>query len=206
MIKVTNINVYNFENALRGMRNALQSWHKSDSYYDWPGYGSVDRYITGKNDMELALRLVKSGSSHRKFLRQIFVSMDITAPDYFFKEYDTYKIGTTANSTSTMHRLTSRLLTQEDFSVDEWDEFNDKLLIYLNVLIEDFQRTKDKKIWRKIIQTLPMSFNYLRTCSMNYEVLRNMYFQRRSHRLSEWREFFKIIETLPYSEFITIEK
>jgi len=217
LIKVENIEVFNFEGALRGMRNPLESWEKSDSYYD-----KNNTYIIGEKDMALALKLVKAGNEHAKFMRQIFVSMDITAPDYWWKEYATYKIGTVENSTSTMHKLTSRLLTENDFSWDRFEiETNGRKELYyslviknhkkttlesLNELISRYQETKDKRIWRAIIQQLPMSFNYRRTCSMNYQVLRNMYFQRRYHKLEEWRDFCEVIEELPYSELITIEK
>lgn len=217
MIKVENIKVFNFEGALRGMRNPLESWEKSDSYYD-----ENNNYIVGEEDMKLALKLVKAGTEHAKFTRQIFVSMDIIAPDYWWKEYSTYKIGTVENSTSSMHKLTSRLLTENDFSWDRFEiETNGRNELYyslviknhkkttlesLNELISRYQETKDKRIWRAIIQQLPMSFNYKRTCSMNYQVLRNMYFQRRYHKLEEWRDFCEVIEELPYSELITIEK
>ena len=200
MIKVKNISVYNFENALRGMRNPLESWDKSESYYD-----NDYVYVIGENDKELALRLIKAGKEHSKFCRQIFVSMDITAPDYWWKEYATYKVSTTENSTSTMHKITSRLLTENDFSIDKRDAIDDYIIYCLNILIEKYQKTKDIEVWRKIIQKLPMSFNYLRTCTMNYQNLRNMYFQRRNHKLIEWREFCRIIERLPNSEFITVE-
>ena len=217
MIRIENIEVFNFEGALRGMRNPLESWEKSDSYYD-----KNNTYIIGEKDMALALKLIKAGNEHAKFMRQIFVSMDITAPDYWWKEYATYKIGTVENSTSTMHKLTSRLLTENDFSWDRFEiETNGRNELYyslviknhkkttlesLNELISRYQETKDKRIWRAIIQQLPMSFNYRRTCSMNYQVLRNMYFQRRYHKLEEWRDFCEVIEELPYSELITIEK
>ena len=200
MIKFKNISVYNFENALRGMRNPLESWHMSQSYYDNRG-----EFVICEADRLLALKLIKAGAEHSKFCRQIFVSMDIFAPDYWWKEYATYKINTTENSTSTMHKITSRLLTEKDFSIDEWDE-NDCMVLYdLNQLINIYQSTKDNAVWRKIIQKLPMSFNYLRTCTMNYQNLRNMRSQRKNHKVIEWREFCKVIETLPYSEFITVE-
>jgi len=228
MIKVENINVYNIDNAIRGMRNPLQSWDKSDSEYvdcleadidcnECPYnldsshcYGADTRfvYMIGEKDLELAMKLVRAGAEHRKFLRQIFVSMDITAPLYWWKEMDTYKISTTTNSTSTMHTLHKRLLTIDDFSFDEVGEIEAQLICKLNSLIEMVQVYKDnqqekEKYWRRLIQLLPSSFNQMRTWTSNYEVLRNIYHQRKNHKLSEWREFCKILESLPYSQFIT---
>ncbi len=208
MIEISNINVYNFEGAISGIRNPLESWNKSDSQWIREIETGKDIFIVGKEDMKLALKLVKAGSEHSKFTRQIFVSMDIIAPDYWWKEQATYKIGTVENSTSTMHRITSRLLTKNDFSIDEWDASDIGTLNNLNELIFKYQNqeVKDKKLWRKIIQKLPMSFNYKRTCTNNYQGLRNMYFQRHGHKLEEWRDFCKMIEELPYSELIIIEK
>jgi hypothetical protein len=163
----------------------------------------------GKNDMKLAMTLTLAGSDHSKFLRQIFVSMDITAPDYWFKEFDTYKVGTVANSSSTMHKLGTRLLTKDDFSFDFIDENRDDMIGDLNAVIRQYQHYKEsdeelaKEYWRYLIQNLPMSFNYLRTCTMNYAVLRNMYHSRKNHKLVEWHEFCRMIESLPYSELIT---
>ena len=223
MIRIENIEVFNFEGALRGMRNPLESWDKSDSYWNDTTIESVKEFIIGEKDMKLALKLVKAGNEHAKFMRQIFVSMDITAPLYFFKEFDTYKISTVANSTSTMHRMGSRSLTYEDFSWDKFFETNfgnindeyiynsiekyrQDTLSHLNELIEIWQERRDKKIWLAIIQNLPSSFNQMRTWTGNYQVLRNMYFQRHNHKLQEWKDFCKVIEELPYSELITIEK
>jgi hypothetical protein len=204
MIKIEKISVYNFENSIRGMRNALKSWDRSDSYNYYDPDLHFNTYIIGENDMKLALKLIKAGSEHSKFCRQIFISMDITAPDYWWKEMDTYKINTTANSTSTMHKITSRLLDMNDFSIDEWDDNDFMVLNNLNQLIEEYQNTKDKNVWRRIIQKLPMSYNYLRTWTANYQNLRNMYFQRRNHKLDCWQDFCKVIEGLPYSQLITI--
>jgi len=208
MIEISNINVYNFEGAISGIRNPLESWNKSDSQWIREIETGKDIFIVGKEDMKLALKLVKAGSEHSKFTRQIFVSMDIIAPDYWWKEQSTYKIGTVENSTSTMHKITSRLLTENDFSIDEWDASDIGMLNNLNELIFKYQNqeVKDKKLWRKIIQKLPMSFNYRRTCTNNYQGLRNMFFQRNHHKLQEWLDFCKMIESLPYSELITIEK
>lgn len=215
-IKIKETEVFNFQGAFRGMRNPLESWNKSDSYLNETG-----NFIIGEEDMKLALKLVKAGTDHSKFMRQIFVCMDIYAPEYWWKEYETYQVGTTENSTSTMHKLTSRLLTVDDFSWDEFelkdksrDEIYYNLVINnlkkntlesLNNLILKYQETKDKRIWRAIIQALPMNFNYLRTCSMNYQVLRNIYFARRNHKLVEWREFCDVIKELPYSELIVVK-
>jgi hypothetical protein len=208
LIKFEHIETFNFESAFRGLRNPMESWDKSDSQWVCEIETGKDIFIIGKEDMKLALKLVKAGSEHSKFTRQIFVSMDITAPDYWWKEQSTYKIGTVENSTSTMHKITSRLLTENDFSIDEWDGEDIGMLNNLNALIFEYQNqeVKDKKLWRKIIQKLPMSFNYKRTCTNNYQGLRNMYFQRNHHKLQEWLDFCRMIESLPYSELITIEK
>ncbi len=223
MIKFENIEVFNFEGALRGMRNPLESWNKSNNYYKYDADFNGDRqYIICEEDIKLALKLIKAGSEHSKFTRQIFVSMDITAPDYWWKEQSTYKVGTVENSTSTMHKITSRLLTENDFTWDIFmevnegninDEYFNKMikndkqntLFMLNELIERYQETKDKRIWRAIIQRLPMSFNYKRTCTNNYQGLRNMYLQRRNHKLKEWHDFCDMIENLPYSQLITLK-
>ena len=229
MIKVENIIIYNIDNAIKGMRNPLQSWDKSDSEYvdcleididcnncpynldSGHCYGTGTRfvYMIGEKDLELAMKLVRAGAEHRKFLRQIFVSMDITAPLYWWKEMDTYKVGTTANSTSTMHTLHKRPLTIDDFSFDEVGEIETQLICKLNSLIEIIQVYKDnlqekEKYWRRLIQLLPSSFNQMRTWTSNYEVLRNIYHQRKNHKLSEWKEFCRVLETLPYSQFITV--
>jgi len=223
LIKVENIEVFNFQGALRGMRNPLESWDKSDSYWNDTTIESVKDFIIGEKDMTLALKLIKAGNEHAKFMRQIFVSMDITAPLYWWKEADTYKISTVANSTSTMHKMGSRPLIYEDFSWDKFFETNlgnitdeyiynsiekyrQDTLSHLNELIELWQERKDKKIWLAIIQNLPSSFNQMRTWTGNYQGLRNMYFQRRCHKLQEWLDFCEVIEELPYSELITIEK
>jgi hypothetical protein len=204
MIKLDNVNTYNFQGALRGMRNPLKSWSASDSNFD--DYGNIISF--GQKDRELALKLVQAGSDHRKFLRQIFFSADITAPDYFWKEMDTYKVSTVANSTSTMHTITSRALTVDDFSWDMVEEFQTNHLDYLNLLILDYQQNKTNvltihSIFRKIIQNLPMSFNYTRTWTANYEVLRNIYKARKNHKLSEWHIFCSCISKIPLNELIT---
>jgi hypothetical protein len=192
----------NFENAIRGMRNPLNSWHKSDSHYNENG-----SYILGENDLSLAMRLANAGSDDRKFLRQILVSMDITAPFYWWKEFDTYKVGTVANSCSTMHRIHSKEFTLEDFSCEHLDNpgvmLLEAVIDYLNYNRKVFNETKDKARWYNMIQMLPTSYNQLRTVTLNYEVLRNMYHARKHHKLDDWRELCKVIEGLPYSQLIT---
>jgi hypothetical protein len=203
LIKIEEIEVFNFQGAFRGMRNPLESWSKSDSYLN-----EKSNFIIGKEDMKLALKLIKSGTDHSKFMRQILICMDIIAPLYWWKEADTYKIATVANSTSTMHKLGSKLLEFKDFSWDKITPFRDNILIHLNKLIVKWQKTDktDKELWREIIQDLPDSFIQKRTWTGNYQILRNIYFARKNHKQQEWRDFCKMIEELPYSELITIEK
>lgn len=203
MIKLTNWDVMNFDNAIRGMRNPLNSWKKNDSVYNEQG-----DFIFGENDLDLAKRLFNGGEPHRKYLRQIMVCVDITAPLYWWKEFDTYKVGTTANSTSTMHKLTSRPIRMEDLSVDNCNvqaiiAMND-LVMTCNELREKFIETKDKSYWYSLIQLLPSSYNQTRTVTMNYENLANMYKYRKDHKLYEWRGFCKWIESLPYAKDIII--
>lgn len=202
MIKLERVDVMNLENAIRGARNPMNSWHRMDSEYNEAG-----EYILGKNDLDLGQRLCKAGSDHRKFLRQIFLSVDISAPMYWWKEYDTYKVGTTANSTSTMHKIHSKAFEREDFSCDHMDESTlkvlDVIIEQLEALRGNFNETKDKVYWYSMIQLLPSSYNQMRTCTMTYENLRNMYHARKNHKLEEWRTFCKWVETLPYAaEFL----
>jgi len=202
MLKAERVSVMNLENAMRGARNPLNSWARSDSAYDETG-----AYVLGENDLSLALRLCAAGSDHRKFIRQIFVSMDITAPLYWWKEFDTYKVGTVANSTSTMHKLHARAIGLDDFSTDHMTpgslaEF-EKYVAYLETVRLRYAADKNKTDWYDLIQLLPSSYNQMRTVSLNYEVLANIYFARRNHKLDEWRELCKWIEELPYSEVIT---
>jgi hypothetical protein len=199
LIKVKNIEVFNFEGALRGMRNPLESWNQLDSYWD------NNQYIIGEKDLSLALKLVKAGTDHSKFMRQLFVSMNITAPLYWWHDMDQYKISTTTNSTS-VRKLGNRLLTIEDFSWDYTTLFREQILNNLNERIIIWQKNKDKKLWMEINQDMPKSYNYLKTWSGNYQILRNIYFARKNHTLQEFRDFCKIIETLPYSELIIIER
>lgn len=202
MIKLERCSVMNLENAMRGARNPMNSWGRIDSYYD-----EESNYVLGDNDLDLGMRLCKAGSDHRKFLRQIFISIDITAPLYWWKEYDTYKVGTTANSTSTMHKIHSKPFELEDFSCDHMTESS--LVVMQNMITElealriQFNETKDKAYWYSIIQLLPSSYNQMRTCTMTYENLRSMYHARKSHKLQEWHGFCDWVESLPYAqEFI----
>ena len=183
--------------ALRGMRNPLESWDRSDSRFSFSEYG--ESFALGDNDRRLALALIRGGAEERKFLRMIHVSVDITAPTLWWIEFDTYKVGTVANSTSTMHRLGSRLLTREDFMTDSWNEFNATQLDYLNGLVSQWKETGNKDIWRKLVQDLPRSFKYTRTIDLNYEVILTMLHQRRRHKLDEWSEdFCRWALTLPH--------
>lgn len=199
MIKLDKTAVMNLENAIRGARNPLNSWEKSDSYTD-----STGNFILGENDRSLGRRLCGAGSDHRKFIRQIFVSVDITAPLYWWKEFDTYKISTVANSTSTMHKIHSKPFTIEDFSHDRMSDETKKhflgILEYLEFLRTEFIKTNEKKYWYDMIQFLPSSYNQMRTVTMNYENLTNMYFARRNHKLDEWHVYCDWIKDLPYSE------
>ena len=202
MIKLNNISVMNFDNAIRGMRNPLNSWDRSDSFWD---VSSIDdNFILGYNDLALAMRLANAGSDDRKFMRQIFVSVDILAPLYWWKEFDTYKVGTVANSCSTMHKIHDKEFTLADFSWEQLDEPGLQLLEatidYLNHNRKNFIATRDKRYWRNMIQILPTSYNQLRTVTLNYEVLRNMYHARKHHKLQEWIDLTKVIETLPYAK------
>lgn len=204
MISFSHVRTYNWLNAIRGIRNSWESWDKSDSYVTPDG-----KFVFGPNDYALALKLSKAGSSHAKFLRQIFVSMDILAPEYWWREYATYKVGTTENSTSQMHKLGSRMLTVDDFSFDDpTDPFNVETIDRVNCLIEEWWATGKKKPspeWRRLLQNIPQSYNYLRTCTTNYQALKNAYHDRKNHRLQEWRDFAEWVRTLPYSELITLE-
>lgn len=195
----------NIENAMRGARNPLNSWARSDSYYDENG-----SYILGENDLSLARRLSRAGSDHRKFLRQIFVTVDITAPMYWWKEYDTYKVGTVANSTSTMHKIHSKPIERSDFSLDKMSDetlaFFDTVIAQLEQLRIKYVETKDKQLWYDIIQLLPSSYNQMRTCTMNYENLIGMYYARKAHKLDEWHIFCDFIKDLPYAEDLILIK
>ena len=205
MIKLERTSVLNLENAMRGARNPMNSWARTDSYYD------EDRnYVLGPNDPDLAKRLAKAGPDHRKFIRQIFVSVDITAPLYWWKEYDTYKVATVANSTSTMHKIHSKAFEEEDFSTDHMTEETKKhfldFVAYMEEVRKKFVETKDKTCWYDLIQMLPSSYNQLRTCTLNYETLSNIYYARKAHKLQEWHTLCDWIKTLPYAEDIIINR
>lgn len=205
MLKVERISVVNMENAIRGARNPMNSWAKMDSYYNEKG-----EYVLGENDLALATKLAVAGSDHRKFLRQIIVSMDITAPLYWWKEFDTYKVGTVANSTSTMHKIQAKEFAREDFSserlTDDALEILDSVIMYLESERAKFNETKDRTHWHNMIQLLPSSYNQLRTVSMNYEVLINIYYARKSHKLSEWHTLCDAIKALPYADKLILVK
>jgi hypothetical protein len=195
----------NMENAIRGARNPLNSWARMDSYYDDKG-----NFVLGENDLSLAMKLAKAGSDHRKFLRQIFVTMDITAPLYWWKEFDTYKVGTVANSTSTMHKIQAKEFTRDDFSCDRMSPeclaVLDSVIAYLESERVKFNETKDKQCWHDMIQLLPSSYNQLRTVTLNYEVLINIYYARRNHKLAEWHTLCDAIEALPYAKELILVK
>lgn len=198
MIRIDNLNIYGIESAMRGMRNPLNSWHLNDT---------TDIFI-GDNDLKLLLNLCKAGADHRKVLRQMLISCDITAPLYWWKEFDTYKVGVISNSQSTMHKLCSRPLTVHDFSFEDMHDQEwivGVLLDNLNSRIRDYKadQKQNKGLWRTIIQLLPCAYNQTRTITMNYENVLNMYQQRKNHKLSEWREFCEYLyNNLPYFDKI----
>ena len=197
MIKFNNTAVMNFENAMRGARNPLNSWARSDSSYDENG-----NFVFGSNALDLAKRLCQAGNDHRKFIRQIFISVDITAPIYWWKEYDTYKVGTVANSTSTMHKIHSKPFELADFSTDHMtDEALDTMKVMVESLEEirlKYMETKDKALWYSLIQLLPESYHQMRTCTMSYENAIAMYNARHNHKLEEWHTFCDWVCELPY--------
>ena len=201
MINIERASVVNFENAIRGVRNPMNSWDRMDSHTEPDG-----TFVMGENDLSLAKRLCTAGSDHRKFIRQIFVSVDLTAPIYWWKEFDTYKVGTTANSTSTMHKIHAKPFDASDFSCERMlpaaRESLDATIETLEKLRLEFVETKNKDAWYSIIQLLPSSYNQMRTCTMTYENLVNMYFARRHHKLDEWHVYCDWVETLPY--FMTL--
>ena len=205
MLKVERVSVCNMENAIRGARNPMNSWARMDSYYNENG-----EYVLGENDLALASKLAVAGSDHRKFLRQIIVSMDITAPLYWWKEFDTYKVGTVANSTSTMHKIQAKEFSRDDFSHDRMTEgalaLLDSIIEYLEGERVKFNETKDRAAWHNMIQILPSSFNQMRTVSMNYEVLINIYYARKSHKLAEWHMLCDEIKKLPYADKLILVK
>lgn len=231
MIKIDNIEVMGWEPAIRGMRNPMNSWEKSDSeekywcdtlgpkeephYCYHCGYDMCNPYlgesdfVIGPNDLDLMKRLAKGGSTHAKYRRMIIVYIDITAPLYWWKEFDTYKVGTVANSCSTMHKIHAKEFVLEDFSHDHLDDGG---LLCLNCTIENlnwyrerFLKDKNKDDWWNMIQLLPTSYNQKRTVLLNYEVLSHIYHDRKDHKLDEWRKFCQMIKSLPYAQIITLE-
>lgn len=202
MIKIEEVDIHGFKAAIRGMRNPMNSWDKSDSRG-----GLLREFELGENDHELAKKLTKSGPDHAKFLRMITVTMDITAPLYWWKEFDTYKVGTVANSCSTMHKLFDKQFEVSDFSADNMstEGMEDLLTIctMLNKYRHKYAQTHAKKDWYSAIKLLPESYNQKRTVQLNYEVLSRIWFSRKGHRLSEWREFREFITKLPYNDLIT---
>ena len=217
-MKFENTEVWGFKHAIRGMRNPLESWSKSDTFINGncgtdcscENCSQTEGIEIGERDLFLMQKLIKAGSEHRKFLRQIFVSVDITAPLYFFKELDTYKVGTVANSTSTMHKLASTPITIDCFEMDDFTPFIDNFKIdlswrtvvsYLEQLRQGYNETKDKRYWKELIRLLPESWLQKRTITMNYENILNMYRQRKNHKLTEWaKSFCDWVKTLPYAE------
>ena len=206
MIQIERTSVMNVEGAIRGARNPMNSWAKSDSYFDENG-----RFVLGPVDLDFGHRLAVSGSDHRKFLRQVFVTVDITAPLYWWKEFDTYKVGTVANSCSTMHKIHAKAFERDDFSYDRLDESGlallDAIIDYLECERQKFIADKeDRQPWHNMIQMLPSSFNQMRTVTLNYENLINMYYARRNHKLAEWHTLCDWIASLPYAkEWILIK-
>ena len=216
MIKIEDVEVMGIRKAIKGMRNPLNSWDKSDSYFllqcsQYAGCKKTEDYRIGEADMKLCKNLIKAGSPDRKFLRMIHVQADVTAPLYWWKEYDTYKVGTVANSCSTMHTIHKRDLTLDDFSYEHLipvalDCLNETIKT-INTARQFVVDMKLKEDWWQMIQLLPSSFNQMRTIDLNYETLFSIYHQRKGHKLDEWREFCKWIETLPYmKEFLGLDK
>ena len=207
MLKIERDAVMNLDGAIRGARNPMNSWAKSDSYYDENG-----KFVLGPVDIDFGHRLAVSGSDHRKFLRQVFVTVDITAPLYWWKEFDTYKVGTVANSTSTMHKIHAKAFERDDFSHDRLDEGGlallDATVAYLEAERQKFIADKeDRQPWHNMIQMLPSSYNQMRTVTMNYENLINIYYARRNHKLAEWHTLCDWILTLPCAkEWICIKE
>ena len=220
MINIELLEMSGIGSAINGMRNPMNSWEKGDSYYVWP---DDEEFHIGPNDHDLMMKLRNAGTDHRKFMRMIVVYADITAPLYWWKEFDTYKVGTVANSCSTMHKIADKEFTLDDFSCEHLyqetydlfrltvDHLNKVRDIYLNGGVLRVGEApawfgpKDKEIWWQMIQLLPSSYNQKRTVMLNYEVLANMYESRKNHKLDEWRDFCKWVETLPHSELITGE-
>ena len=226
MIEFENVEVFGWESSIRGLRSPMNSWDNSDSWYGCKcgDYGKTESkycdehctadctFCIGDNDLDLMKKLIAAGSDHSKFMRMINVTLDITAPLYWWKEFDTYKVGTVRNSCSTMHKIHEKNFTLDDFSFEDFEVEDGEIFLsdcFTNVVADCemlrklFVETGNKKYWRGLIQLLPESYNQRATLMLNYEVLRNMYHSRKNHKLDEWVEFCKWIETLPYSELIT---
>ena len=226
MIEFENVEVFGWEAAIRGMRNPMNSWDNSDSWYGCKcgDYGKTESkycdehctadctFCIGDNDLDLMKKLIAAGSDHSKFMRMINVTLDITAPLYWWKEFDTYKVGTVRNSCSTMHKIHEKEFTLDDFSFEDFEVEDGEIFLsdcFKNVVADCemlrklFVETGDKKYWRGLIQLLPESYNQRATVQLNYAVLRNMYHSRKNHKLDCWRTFCEWIESLPYSELIT---
>ena len=210
MLKISNFEVMGWEHAIRGMRNPMNSWENSDSWW-WNGAFNYSNetavWTIGDNDLSLMKRLRNAGTDHRKFMRMIVVYVDLTAPLYWWKEFDTYKVGTVANSCSTMHKIAEKRFKRDDFShehlMDGGNYILNSTIDILNEYRSQYLDSKDKKYWWQMIQLLPSSYNQRRTVMLNYEVLANIYKSRRNHKLDEWHTFCNWIEELPYSELIT---
>ena len=225
MIKLERTSVMNMDNAIRGARNPMNSWDRMDSDWEFVEDSSIINpndqvlFVLGPNDLSLTRRLVKAGSDHRKFLRQIMVSVDITAPLYWWKEFDTYKVATVANSCSTMHKIHAKEFTLDDFSHEHlgighaegvYGDWNFEYFLLetirgLNAAREVYLATNNKQYWWNMIQLLPSSYNQLRTVTLNYETLLNQYHARKHHKLDEWHEYCAWIETLPYFKEMCLE-
>ena len=218
MIKIENIQVVGWEAAIRGMRNPMNSWEKSDSKMMWtedPAYMDIGRpdlamqMVLGENDLKLMMKLAKAGSTHAKYRRMIVCYLDVVAPLYWHKEAETYKVGTVCNSCSTMHKIHAKEFELDDFSHEKLRASARSALMEtikeLNKLRAGYNETKNKNVWYQMIQLLPSSYNQRRTLMLNYEVLSHMYFDRKDHKLDCWREFCRMIETLPYSQIITLK-
>ena len=210
MLKLENTGVFGWEATIRGMRNPMNSWNKSDSY--WTANSKrpfTERFAIGENDLKLMKSLSKAGNDHAKFLRMINVTVDITAPLYWWKEYDTYKVGTVANSCSTMHKIHDRELALDDFSHEHLTPWNEtvleNLIVELNANRDRYLQTKEKEDWLQMIQLLPSSYNQKRTVQLNYQVLKSMYFARKDHKLDEWHILCDWMLTLPYFKEVCVD-
>lgn len=216
MIKIEHVETFGWETAVRGMRNPLNSWDKSDSlsYEDDEGATIDYLYNVGRKDKELMTTLVKAGTDHSKFMRMLGIAMDVVAPLYWWKEFDTYKVGTVANSCSTMHKISAKPFEIDDFSHEhlfphspQFDsmDYLSAIIEHLNACREAYIRCNEKCFWWQMIQLLPSSYNQRRTVTLNYAVARNQYHARKNHKLDEWHDYCKMLEKLPHSDLITME-